>query len=188
MLPRLSAPRVVLRWLTDDDSADLFTIYSDVRVTRYWSRPPMCSAEEARQLVREIHELQQLGRLLEWGVARQDNDRIIGTCTLAQLDPQNRRAEIGYALGSAHWNQGLMSEAVATLLDYAFGTLALHRIEADTDPRNSASLRLLEKLGFQKEGYFRERWIVGDEIQDAVMFGLLAPEWARRQAQVSQPS
>ena len=62
---------------------------------------------------------------------------------------------------------------------YAFEVLDLHRIEADVDPRNAASIRTLERLGFQREGYLRERWQVNGEIQDALFYGLLRPDWGK---------
>ena len=61
------------------------------------------------------------------------------------------------------------------MLNYAFETLEFHRIEADVDPRNAASIRTLERLGFQREGYLRERWQVNGEIQDSLLYGLAAP-------------
>jgi len=70
-----------------------------------------------------------------------------------------------------------MREALAALLDFSFGTLKLRRLEADVDPRNENSLRILDKLGFKREGLLRERWNVGDEIQDTTFLGLLAKEW-----------
>lgn len=70
-----------------------------------------------------------------------------------------------------------MQEALRALLGYAFGELNLERIEADVDPRNEASIRTLERLGFKKEGYLRERWKVNGEVQDAIFYGLLRREW-----------
>lgn len=72
-----------------------------------------------------------------------------------------------------------MSEVVAELRRFAFENLKLHRIEADVDPRNEASLCLLEKHGFQREGLLRERWFVGDEVNDTVFMGLLAADRVR---------
>ncbi|MGH8430561.1 MAG: GNAT family N-acetyltransferase, partial [Solimonas sp.] len=63
------------------------------------------------------------------------------------------------------------------LFDFAFGTPNLRRLEADVDPRNANSLRILGKLGFRREGLLRERWNVGGEIQDTVFLGLLARDW-----------
>ena len=76
--------------------------------------------------------------------------------------------------------RGLAAEAVSLMLDWSFRTLALHRVEADIDPRNDGSRRLLERLGFNSEGLLRERYFVGDEISDTELFGLLASDWSRR--------
>jgi len=92
---------------------------------------------------------------------------------------QNRRAELGYVLGSPYWRQGYMHEALQRLLAYAFDDLGLIRLEADIDPRNEGSERTLLRLGFVKEGYMRERWIVGDVVSDSAVFGLLRREWTR---------
>ena len=109
-----------------------------------------------------------------------EDDRIVGTCTLFNLDARNRRAEIGYALARDSWGQGLMSEALGALIAYAFGPLGLTRLEADVDPRNAPSIRIVEKLGFVREGLLRERWHVGGEAQDSLMLGLLRREWGAR--------
>jgi RimJ/RimL family protein N-acetyltransferase len=70
-----------------------------------------------------------------------------------------------------------MGEALAALIDHSFGVLRLRRLEADVDPDNASSLRILGRLGFQREGLLRERWSVGGGIQDSVFLGLLAREW-----------
>ena len=89
-----------------------------------------------------------------------------------------RRAEIGFALARAHWGHRYAGEALALLFEHAFGALGLRRIEADVDPRNLASCRLMEKLGFQREGVLRNRWRVGGEFADSIIFGLLRHEYA----------
>jgi RimJ/RimL family protein N-acetyltransferase len=73
-----------------------------------------------------------------------------------------------------------MHEALQGLVGYAFQTVALNRLEADIDPRNTASARTLERLGFQKEGHLRERWIVNEEISDTDLYGLLHRDWQAR--------
>jgi [ribosomal protein S5]-alanine N-acetyltransferase len=167
----------VLRWLEPRDVDALFEIYSDVEVTRFWSSAAMRRKAEARRLLREIREEHRARRLHEWGVALRDGDRVIGTCTLFNFDAENRRAEVGFALARAWWGRGLMGEALTLLLDFAFDVLGMRRIEADVDPRNRASLALLERLGFRHEGVLRERWNVGGELQDTAYYGLLAREY-----------
>lgn len=176
-LPTLTSPRLQLRWLEQSDVPALFEVFSDPQVMRYWSSPPWTDEADGVELVESVRRQFAEGSLYQWGVARSDDQKLIGTCTLAQVDAQNRRAEIGFALRRDQWGQGYMTEAVQTLLRFAFEQLNLHRIEADVDPRNDASIRLLSRLGFQREGYLRERWLVGEEVNDTVFYGLLKREW-----------
>ncbi|HEV7904322.1 MAG TPA: GNAT family N-acetyltransferase [Pyrinomonadaceae bacterium] len=179
-LPTITAGRIALRWLTGEDVPALFAIFSEADVMRYWSSPPLEKIGEASELLAHIQDGFRRRALFQWGVARRADDRVIGTCTLFHPDPDNRRAELGYALGREHWGNGYMREALTSLLDYAFGELNLHRLEADVDPRNASSIRTLERLGFRQEGYLRERWLVGGGIQDSLFYGLLRSEWQAR--------
>ena len=178
--PTIDANRISLRWISNQDVDALYDIFSDPEVMRYWSTPPLPDRAAAVDLMNEIQEGFRQQTLLKWGIARRTDDALIGTTTLYNLDFSNRRAEMGYALGREHWGQGYMAEALQALLAYCFEVLDLRRIEADVDPRNSASIQTLERLGFQREGFLRERWEVDGEIQDALFYGLLREEWKRR--------
>ena len=70
-----------------------------------------------------------------------------------------------------------MGEALPVLVNHAFGSLDLRRLEADVDPRNERSIRVLDRLGFQREGFQRQRYLINGEVQDAVIYGLLNSEW-----------
>jgi len=106
-----------------------------------------------------------------------EDDAVIGTCTLARLDATHGIAEVGFALARDSWRRGYMKEALPLLVDFAFSRLGLRRLEADVDPRNVASLRLLERLGFRREGLLRERYCMNAELQDAVLLALLGRDW-----------
>ncbi len=149
---------------------------------RYWSTLPMSDLAQAGRLIADIHDGFRARRLFQWGVARLEDDRIVGTCTLFAINESQGRAEIGYALGRGFWGRGYMNEALTALLDFAFGSLSMRRLEADVDPRNTGSLRALERLGFRREGLLRERWRVNGESQDSVVLGLLADDWRSRSA------
>jgi RimJ/RimL family protein N-acetyltransferase len=179
-LPTITSERVTLRWLNEGDVRSLFAVFSAPDVMRYWSSPPLEDIEEAQKLLAHIRDGFRRRALFQWGVARRADDQVIGTCTLFHPDLENRRAELGYALSREHWGNGYMREALTALLNYSFGELNLHRLEADVDPRNALSIRTLEKLGFRREGYLRERWLVGGGIQDSLFYGLLASEWRAR--------
>lgn len=174
ILPELRSKRVLLRWLTEADVPALFTIFGNAEVTRYWSHPPFQDHSDAAALLADIHAHFRERSLFQWGAVVAGE--LVGTCTLAKLNAQHRRAELGYALGRAHWGHGYMSEVLPVLLQFAFEVMDLHRIAADVDPRNTPSIRVLERLGFQQEGYFREHYLLFGELQDAVLYGLLRAE------------
>jgi ribosomal-protein-alanine N-acetyltransferase len=176
-LPTINTNRLSLRSLSAQDVDDFYAVYSNPEVMRYWSTPPLPNRAAASDLIDEIHNGFKRHELLKWGIALRADDRVIGSVTLFHPDFTHRRAEIGYALGRAHWGKGYAQETLKAVLNYAFTVLNLHRIEADVDPRNAASVRTLERLGFQREGYLRERWQVNGEIQDAFFYGLLKPDW-----------
>lgn len=143
---------------------------------RYWDGPAWQDDERGRAIVARDIALTTRD-YLRLGIELAATRRLIGTCALWGINGQCRRAELGYILDPSSWGQGYMHEALCALLDYAFTDLHLNRIEADTDPRNERSARLLHRLGFSKEGLFRERCIVNGEKSDAAMYGLLRREW-----------
>ena len=168
-----------MRWVSEDDVDALYDIFSDPKVTRYWSSGPLANREAAAAMRHEIADGNLKGTMWKWGLALRDSNTLIGTVTLFNLNLSNGRAEIGYAMGSAYWGKGYMNEALTALIVHAFDVVNLRRLEADVDPRNTSSVRTLERLGFQREGFLRERWHVGGELQDAFFYGLLRREWNR---------
>jgi RimJ/RimL family protein N-acetyltransferase len=179
-LPTLTASRVVLRSLADGDASNLLEMFSHPDVMRYWSSVPLPDLDAARDLLRRIQELFRSQTLFQWGIARGDDDALIGTCSLFHVDFIHDRAELGFALARSSWGRGLASEAVSRLLRFAFDDMGMRRIEADTDPQNARSLKLLERQGFQREGLFRARYDVGASFKDSVAMGLLRDEWRGR--------
>ncbi len=186
-LPTLDTPRLRLRAVTTADAPALFGLFSDAETLRYWSHTAFTEMGEADALISGIAARAEAGDLLKWGVEVRATGVLVGTATLASIDRSNRRAEVGFLVGRAHWGNGYGGEAMRALIGHAFGGpdagrsgvrgVGLRRLEADVDPRNAASLRVLERLGFRREGLLRERWRVGGGVQDSVLLGLLASEW-----------
>ncbi len=177
-LPRLDGARVRLRQPTEADVPDLFAIFGDAETLRYWSHGPLADLDAAQRYYDGIVSGLERRALFQWAVTVPAADRLVGTVTLADWDRANQRCEIGFILHPSYWGRGLASDAVRTVLGWAFGPMGLHRVEADVEPPNTASLRLLERLGFQREGYFRERWRTRGVWTDSVMLGLLASDRA----------
>lgn len=183
VFPVLVTERLVLRHVAEHDVDAVFEMESDPVAVRYWSRPPMQDVAEARASVERAKTFFPARTGLRWSLALPADDRMLGHLSLFNFSEQSGRAEIGYGLARRHWGQGFMHEALVAVVDYAFGPLGLRRLEADIDPRNLASVRALERLGFAREGLLRERWQVGDEISDSVLMGLIAREWRERRGE-----
>ena len=178
-MPQLQGERVRLRAMLARDVPALFGLFSDLRVMRYWSRLPMREPAEARQLYEDGLRGWRERTFLAWGIADLTDDRLVGTCTLFAFRADQGRAVLGYSLHPDLWGRGIAREVATLALDFAFGPLGLRRMEADVDPRNLPSVRLLESLGFVREGLLRENWRVGDEVSDSAIYGLLAHDWHR---------
>lgn len=187
---RLETPRLLLRPLVDTDTDDLFAIYSDPTVMRYWSTGPWTDRAQALRTIEGDRDARAGRRDLRVGLELRETGRVIGTLSLYKIDAPCRRADIGYALARASQGAGLMNEALAAMIGAAFDDrpgapfddLKLNRLEADVDPRNGPSCRTLERLGFQLEGRLRERWWVEGEVSDSAMYGLLRADWLARTA------
>ncbi|MCX7032513.1 MAG: GNAT family protein [Arenimonas sp.] len=177
-LPVLESERIRLRPLRMDDAPDVYEMYSDPEITRYWSFSAWTQPAQAEAWLAE-----RIGwgppSVYGWALADRESDRFLGTTALFSLSGPLHRAELGYSLMPTHQGRGLATEAVRTALDFGFDTLGLERMEADVDPRNEASCRLAERLGFQREGLLRNRWRVGGEFADSILYGLLRNEYRR---------
>jgi RimJ/RimL family protein N-acetyltransferase len=176
-VPPLATARLEMRGLQAGDEQDLFDIFSDAETLRYWSHLPYTELAQAEAFIaRDLAHLADRSQL-RWGIALRDSQRIFGGCSLYRIDMQNQRAEIGYFLNRKDWGHGYMQEALQAMLGYAFDSMGLRRLEADIDPRNTASIVALERQGFEREGYLKERWLVGNELADTVLMGLLRRNW-----------
>ncbi len=175
--PPIETQRLIVRQLQETDLPDLLVVNGHDAVTHYLPYATWTSISDAQAWLERMQTAQGSGNMLQWGVVDKASATVIGSCLLFQYDALSARAELGYVLGRAHWGRGLMREALTGLLDCAFDTLALRRIEAEVDPRNVASGKLLKSLGFTPEGILRQRWITKGEARDVESFGLLRPEW-----------
>lgn len=158
----------------------MFALFGDPEVARFWSFPPWTEPAQAEAYLAPLLVPPTTdATALPWAIADRATDAMIGSATIFAWNRDQRRAEIGYALHRARWGAGLAREAVTRVLAYGFDELALRRFEADIDPRNAASIALVERLGFTREGYLHERWLVDNEPCDSLVFGLLARQFRR---------
>ena len=173
----LQTERLRLRPLRESDAQGIFAIRSNPTVMRYHSSPPWTSIDQAVVLIADALIAMQSGEHMRLGLELADKETLIGVCGLFHFEQQCRRAEMGYELHLDAWGKGYMNEALQAVLTYGFSNLGLNRVEADIHPDNVGSAKVVERLGFKKEGHLRERWIVGDEVSDSTIYGLLLSDW-----------
>lgn len=171
-LPVLQTERLVLRPLRTDDADALHPMYADVEANTYGSHPATTTIEESRERVaRAVADTNWRG----WAITLTDDDTAIGTVACYEKR-QGKVTEIGYILFRAHWGRGIVTEAVAALIDLLFAE-GQRRVFADTDPDNSASIAVLQRLGFKLEATLRAEWETHIGVRDSLIWGLLEDEW-----------
>ena len=170
--PALETPRLSLRRPTLDDAAAIFHLQSDAEVGRYFGRPTPTRQQTDEKLALIDTGIREHTSIV-WVLSPRGARELWGTAGFWRWNKEHHNAELGYALLPAHWGGGLMAEALRAILAFGFARLALHRAEANVDPDNAASRRVLEKLGFVQEGLLRENWCAGERFTDTVTFGLL---------------
>ncbi|MFT4011446.1 MAG: GNAT family protein [Nocardioidaceae bacterium] len=175
--PTLHTDRLRLRPFTNADKDALFALQSNVYVLRYWDSPPWSDPARADHFIAACQELADEGSGARLAVDRIFDGEFVGWCSLTSWNPGYRSASMGYCYDEIAWGQGYATEAARAVLEWAFGTLDLNRVQAETDTRNAASARVLEKLGFVREGTLREDCIVNGEVSDSWVYGLLRRDW-----------
>lgn len=179
---RLETPRLVLRSFEERDIQPFSLYRSDPEVAKYqgWETP--FTLEQAAQFVAEMKS-RTLGDGSQWhqlAIELKSTGELIGDCAFYRLGENLAQAEIGYTLARPFQGQGYASEAVARLLAYLFEALGLHRVRANTDPDNLASIRLLNRLGMRFEGRFIESlWLKGTWVSED-WYAVLRSEWEAR--------
>lgn len=177
--PPLTSERLVLRHIQPRDAAALFATFSDEDAMRFYGHEPHRSLDETRQWIEQVHARYVRREAIRWGITLKGGDRVIGSCGFHHFDTGFHRAETGYELNCAYWQQGIMTEAMSVMLTYGFTEMGLHRVEAIIDIENEPSKNLLLKLGFVYEGNLRQRYAFRDHFEDEHYFGLLTHEWHR---------
>lgn len=172
---RIVTDRLVLRKLRPDDAESLHGALSDAVLMRYWSRGPMQSLDDTRAYIAGNMPNGDYPSLGITEAAAGKGAPAIGWVSLWQR--RKGTAEMGYMLRRDAWGRGYAREAVAAVIAYAFGSLGFRKIGADVDPENLPSLKLLEALGFRREGRLIAEWETHIGIRDSILLGLLAEEW-----------
>lgn len=171
----IDTPRLLLRPVTLADATDMYAYASDEETTRFVF-PQHQSLEETKLSIATYFIADPLGK---FAIQDKSSGKMIGTIDL-RVDSAKETAEIGYTLSRLFWGQGMMPEAVMTLLHLGFDTLDLVRIYALHDVRNQKSGRVMEKTGMKIEATIPSARSVRGQVVDEVMRGITKDEWMKR--------
>lgn len=171
MLPELHTRRLRLMPLSPRDADDMYALGSLPEVMRYTSMPPQTREESDAFLERWLAGMRE-GSIASW-IARERGGDFVGHASVFGIDAKNHCGEIGYVLMPQAWGKGYGSEVVATLIRYGFHYRKLARLNADVDPANRASIRVLEKHGFSREGVRCATLYKENRFYDSFLYGLV---------------
>jgi RimJ/RimL family protein N-acetyltransferase len=168
----LETERLILRPIAPDDWRVLYPIMSDPVVMAHWDSSEIEDPEVVAQMIAAEVDDMSAGRACYWAVERSPDRAFLGACDLSDIDWRHRRGEVGFVLAGVAWGQGYGLEAMRAVVDHA-ASLGLKRLWARAHVGNERSERLLERLGFEAEGYLRGHIQRGGERRDCKIFGLL---------------
>ena len=174
IFPTLHTERLMLKEIEQNAAEPLFQMRSNPEIMRYIDRPIPKGIEDVQELIQTMAMLKSKGEGISWGIYRKENPEVtIGNIGLFRIVAENYRAEIGYMLHTSEHKKGIMYEAIQTVIEFGFEKMKLHSIEANINPENIASKKLLEKAGFIKEAYFKENHFFNGKFIDTEVFSLL---------------
>lgn len=180
-LPVLTAAGITLRELRPSDAPSLLAMLATEEVARFISPPPT-TVEGFERFIAWTHHERAAGNYICFGVVPDGLDTAVGIFQVRQLEPGFATAEWGFALGSAYWGSGMFVDAAELVLDFAFETVGVHRLEARAAVQNGRGNGALRKLGALQEGILRRSFLRNGEYLDQVLWAILDCDRQRSRA------
>ena len=174
IFPTIKRDQVTLREITPEDAESFFEYINDQGVKEHLSDDDSpATIEKAKDELGYWGKLFRYRHCVYWGIADNKTDRLIGTCGYNNWSICHRRVEISYDLDRKYWGQGIMTDVIGTICDFAFTKMEVNRVQATVVADNIGSIRVLEKNGFLREGVLKEFCVIHGEINDSYMYSLL---------------
>jgi ribosomal-protein-alanine N-acetyltransferase len=175
-LPVLSSQKVVLRDLRPSDAMSLFALLTTEEVARFISPPPT-SVEGFERFIAWAHRQRTAGAYACFAVTLHGQDTAIGIFQLRELEPGFGTAEWGFAIGSAFWGCGAFTQGAELLMEFAFDTVGVHRLEARAAVKNGRGNGALQKIGAVQEGVLRKSFLRNGQYLDQVLYAIVDDDW-----------
>lgn len=171
--PELETERLLLRNLTNDDVQDIFEIRGNPATMQYIPHPVAKYLDEAQMVIDKITGFTASNEKLNWAMIEKASGKLIGIIGYPRFNMDSYRAEVGYVLNKEYERKGFTQEALSAVLGYGFEQMGLHSIEAVIRAENIASMKLIEKLNFTKNGRFKDYIFFDGKFYDAVIYSLV---------------
>lgn len=172
--PNLETERLLLRRVHVDDVEEIFILRSDPIINKNSLRPLATTKREALEFIEKLENALIQNEGIAWMICERHRPEIvIGHIGIWRLMKEHYRGEIGYLIHTDFQGKGMMSEAMKAAIDYGFNQLKLHTIEAQVSPMNMPSQKILERNGFEKEGYLKEDFFANGKFHDTILYSLI---------------
>jgi RimJ/RimL family protein N-acetyltransferase len=175
-LPLLAGQQITLRELRSSDAPSLLAMLTTEEVARFISPPPT-TVEGFERFIAWTHARRAAGEYVCFAVVPAGADTAVGIFQIRQLDPSFTTAEWGFALGPAYWGTGVFMDAAKLTLQFAFGALGVHRMEARAAIKNGRGNSALAKIGAVREGVLRKSFLRNGEYLDQALWSILREDW-----------
>lgn len=179
--------RLILRLAKPDDAEEIYSYRSDTIENRYQDWFPESVEEVRDNIINMPLSIDTADVCFQFVILTKNENRLIGDMGIIFTNHDRMQAEIGCTLNKEFQGKGYATEALNVMVNYLFGTLHKHRIVASIDPRNTASISLIERLGFRKEAHFRESYYLRGEWVDDIIYAMLRKEWADKTTDIINP-
>lgn len=170
--------RLLLRPIHRKDANAVFAYRSDKLINQFQGWIPETSEDMIDFIQNKVCAMiNRPGTWFQLVIINQENGAIVGDIGIHFIDEESKQAELGCTIDKKYHGQGYATEAMSAVINLLFNELNKHRISASIDPRNKASIKLVERLGFRLEAHFRESLLINGVWVDDLVYALLENEW-----------
>jgi RimJ/RimL family protein N-acetyltransferase len=175
-LPVLTGSRVTLREMRVSDAPSLFAMLTTEEVARFISPPPT-TVEGFERFIMWANRERAAGTYACFAIVPHGMDTAVGIFQVRQIEPAWGTAEWGFAIGSPFWGTGAFADGAKLVLDFAFETIGVHRLEARAAVQNVRGNAALRKLGAVQEGVLRRSFLRNGQYLDQALWAILDEDW-----------
>jgi len=169
----LTTDRLELKKIEKKDYEQIFKLFSNKKLLKYTDNYPHKTIEDTHKLIQKWNKELIEQKSIRWSIWNKKDNIIIGIISIYDINTKHKFASIGSFLDDDYQRRGLMPEARMATVDYAFNILKINRLEAQVFVGNKPSIKMLEKLGFKKEGKLRQNFMIDNKLEDSFVYSIL---------------